>query len=266
MDAYFVSWVRISLSLLVFLPFLRVRGVTMTLAARLMVVGGIQFGLMYVSYIYAYQYLAGYEIAVLTLVTPIFVVLVEDIFEKRIQKTYLVSALVAVLGGVVIQYQPGQWGEGDGRWKGVALMQLSNLCFAFGQVAYRRILAGRSDLRDHNLFGLLYLGAFLVTGLAFAWGTDLSTLEVSRNQVWVLLYLVLWNYGARLTNPGALGVMNNLKIPLGVSLSLLVFETGSATWSGVVRLLIGGAIILAALLVCTWRASKKQACVSTIEQ
>lgn len=267
LDAYFVSCVRISLSLLVFLPFLRVRGVTVKLAASLMVVGGIQFGVMYVAYIYAYQFLAGYEIAVLTLVTPIFVVLVEDIFEKRIQKTYLLSAFVAVLGGLVIQLDPEQWDGGDIRWKGVALMQVSNLCFAFGQVAYRRMLAERKDLKDHNLFGLLYLGAFLVTGLAFAYGSDPSRLAVNAKQVWVLLYLgvvasglcfFLWNYGARRTNPGALGVLNNLKIPLGVCMSLMVFETGSVDKDSILRLVVGGIIIVGALTLCSVKAKKAE--------
>jgi len=256
LDAYFISWIRISFSLLVFLPFLRVKGVTTALTVRLMAVGAIQFGIMYVSYIYAYKYLAAYEIAVLTLVTPLFVVLVDDLFSKTVQKPYLLGAMVAVLGGLVLKLR---FDGGSIRWEGILLMQTSNLCFAFGQVYYRRLMQKHTGLKDQHLFGLLYLGAFLVTGLAFAYGSDASKLALSMTQVWVLLYLgvvasglcfFLWNLGARKTNAGTLGIMNNLKVPLGVLMSLTVFERGSVEAGSVPRLLVGGLLIVGALWYC----------------
>ncbi|MEJ5203017.1 MAG: EamA family transporter, partial [Anaerolineales bacterium] len=55
----------------------------------------------------------------------------------------------------------------------------------------------------------------------------------------------LWNFGARRTNAGALAIFNDLKIPLAVTVSLLVF--GEKT--NVLNLLTGGALVLAALAI-----------------
>jgi drug/metabolite transporter (DMT)-like permease len=59
------------------------------------------------------------------------------------------------------------------------------------------------------------------------------------------LSFFMWNIGARRVNAGTLAVFNDLKIPLAVAVSLLVF--GEKT--DLPRLLIGGAVILAALIV-----------------
>ena len=54
----------------------------------------------------------------------------------------------------------------------------------------------------------------------------------------------LWNRGARLVSAGTLAVMNNLKIPLGVAVSLFVFREPANLWT----LLVGGLLIGVALL------------------
>jgi len=55
----------------------------------------------------------------------------------------------------------------------------------------------------------------------------------------------LWNAGARRVSAGTLAVFNDLKIPLAVAVSLLVF--GEQT--DLPRLLMGGTLVLAALLL-----------------
>ncbi|MCB0265532.1 MAG: EamA family transporter, partial [Calditrichaeota bacterium] len=82
----------------------------------------------------------------------------------------------------------------------------------------------------------------------------------NATQIWTLLYLgilasgvcfFLWNFGARQVNAGSLAVANNLKVPLGVAAALLFFGESA----DVPRLLIGGGIILAALLANEKRQS-----------
>jgi drug/metabolite transporter (DMT)-like permease len=108
------------------------------------------------------------------------------------------------------------------------------------------------SVRDVEVFGLLYLGAVLLTGVASSLTTDWLTLQISATQLWTLVYLgivasgvgfFLWNVGARKVNAGSLAVFNNLKVPLAVAVSVVVFGE-SVDWS---RLLIGGGIVLAAL-------------------
>jgi drug/metabolite transporter (DMT)-like permease len=55
----------------------------------------------------------------------------------------------------------------------------------------------------------------------------------------------LWNMGARKVNAGALAIFNDLKIPLSISVSILVFgEKANLT-----TLLIGGGIIVLSLVL-----------------
>ena len=54
-----------------------------------------------------------------------------------------------------------------------------------------------------------------------------------------------WNKGATLVNIGALAVMNNLLIPAGILVNIVIWNRDA----DVLKLSIGGAIILLALLL-----------------
>ncbi|PIE05374.1 MAG: EamA family transporter [Sorangium cellulosum] len=203
-----------------------------------------QYGLMYVLYIAAFQHLAAHEVALFTVTTPLFVVVLDDISERRFRPLFVLVSLLAVAGAALIAasaVNPHQ------ALTGFALVQAANFCFALGQVGYRRSSTTKSH---HTTFALLYLGAAAVTGLSTL--IRMPTISLSSTQVWTLLYLglipsgigfFLWNVGATKTNAGVLGVFNNVKVPLAVAVSLLVF--GEST--DLLRLGVGGGLIVAAL-------------------
>lgn len=58
----------------------------------------------------------------------------------------------------------------------------------------------------------------------------------------------LWNYEARRVNTGALAIFNNLKVPLAVTVSLLVFHEST----DIPRLVTGGGIVLIVLILNEW--------------
>jgi drug/metabolite transporter (DMT)-like permease len=129
-------------------------------------------------------------------------------------------------------------------------MQGSNLCFALGQVGYRRLPL--KDKKPRDTFALAYLGALLVTvaSLLFGLGQWPTTLNIA--QVGTLAYLgivasgigfFLWNVGATRTSASVLAVFNNVKIPLAIAVSLLIFGESA----NLVRLTIGGGLMLFAL-------------------
>ena len=60
LDSNFVAFSRMVLSLIVFIPFARTKRISFSYAGQLILLGAVQFGLMYVAYIFAYQYLNGY--------------------------------------------------------------------------------------------------------------------------------------------------------------------------------------------------------------
>lgn len=250
MDSSFVSFARMAISFAIFAPFMRIKGVHPRLIARLAAIGGVQYGLMYLFYIYSYRFLPAYQIALFTVFTPLFVTLVDDAFEKRFSPLFLGTALLAVAGAGIISYQPGSFAS---VLTGFAAVQASNLCFAFGQIYYRRVLA-KDHVPEVRLFGIVYLGAFIVTGLFAAVAVDFSALRITAAETGTLLYLgviasglafFLWNYGARRTDSGALAVFNNMKIPLAVAVSMLFF--GERT--DPIRLALGGGIVVLALVL-----------------
>ena len=116
---------------------------------------------------------------------------------------------------------------------GFIILQVSNICFASGQVYYKHILKNEEKISDLNLFALLYIGGMIFTGIPGLYIYSTEALALSANEIVVLIYLgviasglgfFLWNYGARKTNTGALAIFNNLKIPVAIVVSVTVFN------------------------------------------
>lgn len=250
LDSSFVSFVRMGISFVLFAPMMRIRHVPPRLLLKLAVMGGIQYGLMYLFYIYSYQFLPAYQVALFTVFTPLFVTLIDDAFERTFNPLFLGTALLAVAGAGIISWREGAL---EPVLVGFLAVQASNLCFAFGQIYYKRLLRSQ-EIPEVRLFGIVYAGAFLVTA-AFAGSTvDFTALHLTAAQMLTLLYLgviasglafFLWNVGARKTDSGALAVFNNLKIPLAVSVSMLFFGERSDP----LRLAAGGLIVVLALVL-----------------
>lgn len=250
-DSNFVSFARMAFSLLVFLPFLKYKKLNRRKFLLLALDGFLQFGIMYIAYTASFNYLKAYEVALFTIFTPIYVTLIDDAFNREFNPNFLLSALMAVAGTYIIE---GGQAVNSGIWWGFLLVQISNLGFAFGQVFYRKLMADEAGLKDRDVFGALYLGAFVGTGIVTLIFTPLASLHLSLTHWWTLIYLgvfasgicfFLWNLGARKVNAGALAIFNDLKIPLSISVSILVFgEKANLT-----TLLIGGGIIVLSLVL-----------------
>ncbi len=249
LDSNLVSFIRMGIAFLVFLPFLRIRHIR---AKRpLVLVGAVQFGLMYMTYIWAYRFLLAYEVALFTIFTPIYVTLIDDFFCKRFHTLHFVVALLAVLGTAIVVWHHL---SSPAFWKGFILMQLSNLFFAFGQIYYRKLRGQQTHLSNEaSVFALLYLGALLITGISAAFTTQWAALHVSTAQWLTLIYLgvvasgvgfFLWNFGATKVNAGTLSIFNNLKIPTAILVAILFFGEKA----DIVRLLAGGGILIGALV------------------
>ncbi|TDA66607.1 MAG: EamA family transporter [Chloroflexi bacterium] len=261
LDANFVAAARLVISLAVFLPFLRLRNVPGRLRLRLILTGAVQYGLMYIAYTYAFQYLQAYEVALFTIFTPLYVTLINDAYQHRFHPISLAATVLAVAGTTVVK-------EGNllrpELLTGFLVVQVSNLAFAFGQVDYKETLKKYPDLSDTRIFGLLYLGGALAAGLPAVFTTPWQTMALTGSQLLTLIYLgavasgvcfFMWNVGARKVHTGTLAVFNDLKIPLAVTVSLVFFGEKAS----LPHLLIGGLIVLAALLMNEWGAKRAAA-------
>jgi carboxylate/amino acid/amine transporter len=249
LDASFVAFVRLALAALVFLPLLRLRKNPPAVVLRLLLIGMVQFGLMYVFYIQAFRFLAAHQVALFTIFTPLYVAVVDDIWEKRFRLRLLGTALLAVAGTAVIVYS--DW-RSNGLVPGFLLVQASNACFALGQIAYRRLRPPHPGWQAHAGFAWLYLGGMAAALLAMLFFSNPLPMRFGPGQLLVLLYLgvlasgigfFMWNTGATRVQAGVLAVFNNVKVPLAVLVSLLFF--GERTDG--LRLFGGGTIIALAL-------------------
>ena len=226
-----VAMVRLGLTFLVFAPFLRPGLLAKRTSAWLAGIGAVQFGLMYLLYLQAFKHLQGHEVFLFTILTPLYVVLLDAAIDNKFVPRHGLAALLSVIGaGLII---PRGVGTAD-VMIGFLLVQGANLCFAAGQVAYKRTrpaLAPKAS--DAGLFAWLALGGFVATALVAAPAADWSAFTPDATQWLVLAFLglvasgggfFLWNLGLARVNAGTLAAMNNAKIPLGVAVSLLVFR------------------------------------------
>ncbi len=250
-DPSLVAALRLGLAALVFLPFTRLKPCPIHTAILLCGIGALQYGVMYTCYTAAFAYLHAYQVALFTIFTPIFVTIFNDVLSFRFHRRFFAMALLAVTGTGVVLYRDFSTTEFH---TGFLLLQGANACFAFGQVAYCKVMRRRS-LRDSSIFSLLYLGGFAATLPMLSWPGLWQELTRINAQQWLtLLYLgvlasglgfFMWNYAARTVNAGILAVSNNLKIPLAITCSALFF----GEHINLFQLLAGSTIILAALIL-----------------
>ena len=250
LDSNFVAFTRLLISFFVFIPFLKIKKIKNDLVFKLIFNGAIQYGIMYVAYIYAFQFLKAYEIVLFTIFTPIYVTLINDILNKKFNRIFLLTSSLAVIGAGIIVYDKF---SDSNLIVGFILIQVSNLSFSFGQVFYKNIMV-HVKIKDRDVFALLYFGAVLTSFIFTLFATNLMEIKITETQVFTLLYLgiiasglgfFLWNYGARKTNTGALAIFNNLKIPLGIVVSILFFDE----IVNIDTLIVGGIIVIFALII-----------------
>ncbi len=252
-DPVLVAFIRLALALLALLPWLRLPRAGGRAALRLMAIGAVQFGLMYAALNYCFVALKAYQVALFTIMTPLYVAALHSRRNRRFPPGLFAAALGALAGAALVE----RWSVDRGAfWTAFLVMQVSNLAFAWGQLAYRdwrRANAGEDDMR---IFGWLYAGGTLATLAWAAFGCDWHELTAYTPQrCCALAYLglvasgagfYLWNTGAARVKTGELAVMNNLKSPLAVLVSIIFWNAGALMSAPDWAFLAAGAALIAA--------------------
>lgn len=252
LDSGLVASIRLILCFLCFMPFIfKVSQQKMRL--RLMLLGIVQFGIMYLAYIQSYQYLPGYLVAVFTIFTPFYVIALNTLFDKNsrdVKKLSLamVAVVLSIAGAAVIVFKtPGQ----EEYIIGFLILQLANVAFAIGQWNYQRWADQGSNAGN---MAWMYLGAALFASLISFPQFDWAKVVISDEQILVLLYLgiiasglcfYLWNSGSKQVSPATLAVMNNGYIPVAVIASIVLFSEEA----DFIRLTVGGGLILLSIVI-----------------
>lgn len=250
-DAWFSVWIRIALATLVFLPFLKLKNISWQLATKLMLIGAIQLGVMYGFYYQSFLYLSVPAVLLFTVLTPMYVTLFNDLMDKHLNWQFFITAFLATLGAVAIRYH-----HIDGNFvRGLLMVQGANISFALGQVAYKRLVEKQVEhIQQKTIFGWFFIGALIVASIGYLLWGHADKLPQTSQQWGILIYLGLiasgWGYfafnkGATQVNVGALAIINNLLIPAGILVNLVIWNHDA----DILRLSIGGGIIIIALLI-----------------
>ena len=159
-DSDFAVLVRVVIAAAVFIPLTRWRGLPVRLLAGFWVAGALQFGVTYLCLYRSFTVLTVPEVLLFTVLTPIYVTLIDDSLARRFNPWALVAALVAVGGGIIIRFE-----KIEGEYlTGFLLLQLANATFAAGQVLCRQLLVRYPTQQPmHRLFGHFFLGALLLS-------------------------------------------------------------------------------------------------------
>ena len=255
-DSFFVATVRLGCATLLFLPFLRAKEIVRGDRLRLVVIGAIQFGLMYACYMRAFQYIPSHLVAIFSILTPVYVVIIHNLRKRTFSSRYLMAALLSVFGAACIKAKTIPSGD---FWIGFGLMQAAGIAFAYGQVAYRDWKQNNRKMDDRAIFALLAMGGTVCAGLACVMFSDLKNLSVQPEQWKAIIYLgfvasgigfFLWNKGAGKSNPGTLAAFNNAVVPLAVICSFFIFgESTSMNFENTFRLAIGSIFIGSAVFI-----------------
>ena len=228
-DSSYISFIRSLIALLFFSSISIYNIKKFALDLKLILIGALQFGFMYIFYIQSYAYLPAYLIATFTITTPIFVGLASKYIEHQsISKNGIYAISLVIIGSFLMRVNfvnPFDY------WVGFLLIQFANLFFASGQILFKewKIKNDGTDIL-HN-FSQMFLGATLITSLFYLFSASGSN-QLSSENLFALIFLGListglgflfWNLGLLKVNNDKLAVMNNLIIPIAILNSYFIF-------------------------------------------
>ena len=228
-DSIFISFFR-SLIAFIFFSSLTLYNIKkFSFDTKLIIIGAIQFGLMYVFYIQSYQYLPAYLIATFTITTPIFVVLFSQaLMKESFSKNGILSVILVLIGSLMMRFNLANPLD---YWFGFILIQCANMFFASGQIMFKKWHTENSDKDIVHNFSQMFFGATIVTSLFYFQTMDVKNI-LSTTNLLSLIFLglcstgmgfLLWNIGATKVSNTRLAVMNNVVIPLAVLNSFFIF-------------------------------------------
>ena len=250
-DSDFAVLMRVVIAAAVFIPFTRWRNLPWRLLAGLWLAGALQFGVTYLCLYRSFTVLTVPEVLLFTVLTPIYVTLLDDGLSRRFNPWALVAAAVAVTGGIIIRFE-----KIEGEYLiGFLLLQLANATFAAGQVLCRQLLAKYpTDQPLHRFFGHFFLGALVLVIPSFLLFGDPARLPQTSMQWGVLVWMGLfatalgmygWVRGSTQVDAGTLAIMNELHVPAGLIVNLLIWNRDA----NLQKLALGGLVIMASLWV-----------------
>lgn len=256
-DPLLMSGFFIFSGLILFIPFAKKPHFRVHTKLQLMLIGSIQWGLMYLFLQQAFSRLSGHLVALTCLTTPIYISLIADIYAHQWHKKRLLLAFAAV--GLTISATRFNGNYDTIPWKGIFFGEMANICYAWGQILYKRWKSQHSTVKEHLTMFWMYAGATFVILLACVGQLNALTYNAIKNipwdaqLIWKIIFLgpiacgfgnYIWNKGIPRVSTTILLIFNNLSIPLGILFSGMFFGE-TVHWERLWVALLGFFILLA---------------------
>lgn len=221
---------------------------------RIIFIGALQIGVMYLLYLNAFKYTSVQKILLFTVTTPFYVSIISQIINQKLKLSAFFIVFLSVLGGLIIRITVFDIND----LTGLFLVQLANICFALGQVLYKRLK--KVSIKTVSIFtdfAFFFIGATFVTFTALVISPYNYTQPASINQWLLILWLgggasgigyYFWNYGSTQVRVETLATMNNLVIPLGLFIEIAFFS-GNYNYQS----LVIGTVIIASSIIASLR-------------
>jgi len=228
-DSSFISFARNVIALTFFSSVTIYNIKKFSFDLKLVGIGALQFGLMYIFYIESYQYLPAYLIATFTITTPIYVVLASKYLNgNSLNRNGIYAILLVIIGSYLMRFNSLNL---EDYMLGFVLIQCANIFFATGQILFKKWNDKNKDKDIVHNFSQLFFGATLITSIFYFLGSSESAI-LTQSNLFSLLFLgiissgigfLMWNIGATKVSAGKLAVMNNAVIPIAIFNSYLIF-------------------------------------------
>lgn len=221
---------------------------------RIIFIGALQIGVMYLLYLNAFKYTSAQKILLFTVTTPFYVSIISQIINQKLKLSAFFIVFLSVLGGLIVRITVFDIND----LTGLFLVQLANICFALGQVLYKRLK--KVSIKTVSIFtdfAFFFIGATFVTFTALVISPYNYTQPASINQWLLILWLgggasgigyYFWNYGSTQVRVETLATMNNLVIPLGLFIEIAFFS-GNYNYQS----LVIGTVIIASSIIASLR-------------
>ena len=228
-DSSFISFTRNLIALTFFSSVTIYNIKKFSFDLKLVGIGALQFGLMYIFYIESYQYLPAYLIATFTITTPIYVVLASKYLNgNSLNRNGIYAILLVIIGSYLMRFNSLNLKD---YMLGFVLIQCANIFFATGQILFKKWNDKNKDKDIVHNFSQSFFGAALITSIFYFLGSSESTI-LTQSNLFSLLFLgiissgigfLMWNIGATKVSAEKLAIMNNAVIPIAIFNSYLIF-------------------------------------------
>ena len=247
-DSWSLAFYRSLLGFIFFLPWIKKSKIS-KYQFKLMPIGALQIGLMYIFYLSAFNFTTVPRVLLFTTTTPLYIAITDSFVTKKFRSSIYLLALFSTLGALLIRTT--YFDQDD--LVGFLFIQCANICFALGQILYKTHKMKNNDDTDiYSDFAFFFFGALLVSCGGLLISPYSLPLSLGIIDVIAILWLgiiatglgyFMWNRGAVEVSSSTLSVTNNLVIPLGLFVEVLFFSSNTH----LELLIIGTCIIIASI-------------------